>query len=403
MQSDGADIRPLADDSDNDIEQSTENLGQANLQLRVVLDTNILWVDSASDLVRREVATLLKGSIFPDVTILWYLPDVVLHERQYQMQRKALELYPSVTKIERLLGQQLNTTKDAFLKRVETVVVEACHRLGILTLDLDTKRVEWQRLIGKALYRKPPFQEGETEKGFRDSLVAEAFLQLVASPAEPPHLCRTVFVTSDKLLATTVRGEMSTPSAAVLSGIGELTGLINTLIANVDERFIARLQAKAAKLFFVSGECKDTLYYQEDLYGRIVKDFESDLNDAPDEVTYRKNGQWWVSEPQFVRKHVGRMFWATRLDVEAKAIKLDIEHWQSSLDPSAFPTGMTTLASLMSGGVAGLPPIKKTVTHKGTDSYEVGWSTEVTITEELENPRIGEIKHIGINWEAIAS
>ena len=403
MQSDGADIRPLADDSDSDIEQSTENLGQANLQLRVVLDTNILWVDSASDLVRREVATLLKGSIFPDVTILWYLPDVVLHERQYQMQRKALELYPSVTKIERLLGQQLNTTKDAFLKRVETVVVEECHRLGILTLDLDTKRVEWQRLIGKALYRKPPFQEGETEKGFRDSLVAEAFLQLVASPAEPPHLCRTVFVTSDKLLATTVRGEMSTPSAAVLSGIGELTGLINTLIANVDERFIARLQAKAAKLFFVSGERKDTLYYQEDLYGRIVKDFESDLNDAPDEVTYRKNGQWWVSEPQFVRKHVGRMFWATRLDVEAKAIKLDIEHWQSSLDPSAFPTGMTTLASLMSGGVAGLPPIKKTVTHKGTDSYEVGWSTEVTITEELENPRIGEIKHIGINWEAIAS
>ena len=403
MQSDGADIRPLADDSDSDIEQSTENLGQANLQLRVVLDTNILWVDSASDLVRREVATLLKGSIFPDVTILWYLPDVVLHERQYQMQRKALELYPSVTKIERLLGQQLNTTKDAFLKRVETVVVEECHRLGILTLDLDTKRVEWQRLIGKALYRKPPFQEGETEKGFRDSLVAEAFLQLVASPAEPPHLCRTVFVTSDKLLAATVRGELSTPSAAVLSGIGELTGLINTLIANVDERFIARLQAKAAKLFFVSGECKDTLYYQEDLYGRIVKDFESDLNDAPDEVTYRKNGQWWVSEPQFVRKHVGRMFWATRLDVEAKAIKLDIEHWQSSLDPSAFPTGMTTLASLMSGGVAGLPPIKKTVTHKGTDSYEVGWSTEVTITEELENPRIGEIKHIGINWEAIAS
>lgn len=403
MQSDGADIRPLADDSDSDIEQSTENLGQANLQLRVVLDTNILWVDSASDLVRREVATLLKGSIFPDVTILWYLPDVVLHERQYQMQRKALELYPSVTKIERLLGQQLNTTKDAFLKRVETVVVEECHRLGILTLDLDTKRVEWQRLIGKALYRKPPFQEGETEKGFRDSLVAEAFLQLVASPAEPPHLCRTVFVTSDKLLAATVRGELSTPSAAVLSGIGELTGLINTLIANVDERFIARLQAKAAKLFFVSGERKDTLYYQEDLYGRIVKDFESDLNDAPDEVTYRKNGQWWVSEPQFVRKHVGRMFWATRLDVEAKAIKLDIEHWQSSLDPSAFPTGMTTLASLMSGGVAGLPPIKKTVTHKGTDSYEVGWSTEVTITEELENPRIGEIKHIGINWEAIAS
>src|ERR1035437_3602876 len=260
MQSDGADIRPLADDSDSDIEQSTENLGLANLQLRVVLDTNILWVDSASDLVRREVATLLKGSIFPDVTILWYLPDVVLHERQYQMQRKALELYPSVTKIERLLGQQLNTTKDAFLKRVETVVVEACHRLGILTLDLDTKRVEWQRLIGKALYRKPPFQEGENEKGFRDSLVAEAFLQLVASPAEPPHLCRTVFVTSEKLLAATVRGDISTPSAAVLSGIGELTGLINTLIANVDERFIARLQAKAAKLFFVSGERKDTLY-----------------------------------------------------------------------------------------------------------------------------------------------
>src|SRR5258708_4345985 len=76
-------------------------------QLRVVLDTNILFTDSASDLVRQEAVNLIKESTFPDLEIQWYLPEMVRHERQYQMQKRALELMPPIAKVERLLGHRL--------------------------------------------------------------------------------------------------------------------------------------------------------------------------------------------------------------------------------------------------------------------------------------------------------
>ena len=73
-------------------------------QLRVVFDTNILFTDSASDLVRQEAVNLIKESTFPDLEIQWYLPEMVRHERQYQMQKRALELLPPIAKVERLLA-----------------------------------------------------------------------------------------------------------------------------------------------------------------------------------------------------------------------------------------------------------------------------------------------------------
>jgi hypothetical protein len=55
-------------------------------QLRVAYDTNALYTGSASDLVRQEIANLIAQSTFPDLEIVWYLPEIVRHERQYQME-----------------------------------------------------------------------------------------------------------------------------------------------------------------------------------------------------------------------------------------------------------------------------------------------------------------------------
>jgi hypothetical protein len=63
-------------------------------QLRVVLDTNVLYTGSASDLVRQEIATVIQQTKYADLEVVWYLPDIVRHERQYQMQKRALELQP---------------------------------------------------------------------------------------------------------------------------------------------------------------------------------------------------------------------------------------------------------------------------------------------------------------------
>ncbi|MFY9527496.1 MAG: hypothetical protein WBC04_08570 [Candidatus Acidiferrales bacterium] len=84
-------------------------------QLRVVFDTNVLYTGSASDLVRQEAANLIKQSMFPDLEIQWYLPELVRHERQYQMQKRALELLPAIGKVEKLLGHKLAITEETLL------------------------------------------------------------------------------------------------------------------------------------------------------------------------------------------------------------------------------------------------------------------------------------------------
>src|ERR1019366_6660619 len=81
-------------------------------ELRVVLETSVLFTGSASDLIRQEAASLIQQSVFPDLEVAWYLPEIVRHERQYQMQKKALELLPSVAKVETLLGIKLNITEE---------------------------------------------------------------------------------------------------------------------------------------------------------------------------------------------------------------------------------------------------------------------------------------------------
>jgi len=189
-------------------------------QLRVVFDTNVLYTGSASDLVRQEVANLIKESAFPDLEIQWYLPEVVRHERQYQMQKKALELLPAIAKVERLLGHNLAITSPILVESVEKAVSQRHEELGLLSLPLDYHRVDWHRVFLDAVYRRPPFKDGDTEKGFRDRIIVEGFLQLVADSPKTPKICRIVLVTNDGLVAQAVEAR-----TAELTN----TGILSTL------------------------------------------------------------------------------------------------------------------------------------------------------------------------------
>ena len=93
------------------------------LKLLVVFDTNILYTQVASDLVRVEVRKLIKeNSSHSDISIKWFLPSVVIDERKYQMQKKAFELLPSLQKIEKLIGHQLNITEEILIQRIDEVL-----------------------------------------------------------------------------------------------------------------------------------------------------------------------------------------------------------------------------------------------------------------------------------------
>ncbi len=414
---------------------------QQKSQLRVVFDTNALYVTStslgsASDLVRQEIADLIAESKYPDLDILWHLPEVVRHERQYQMQSEALKLRSAVNRIERLLGHNLALTDQILLDHVETKINEKEKTLELHELKLDHNRVDWIALIHSASYRLPPFSPGEREKGFRDAIVAESFLQLVGDSPKSPKLCRVVLLTSDELLSKAVNERIpSLPNVSVLASMEELKGLINTLVSDVDEEFIARLKPKAEKLFFTSSDEKDSLYYKEDVRGRITEQFKTELAARPEVTAFRKNGQWWIGRPNFARKEGRRTFWISRIEIDVEAGNVTAEPESAARGLLDAVEGMTTpsvsyvplynqlssqgvisgsyhhssptspasvVNSLWAGGTTLIPLMNRVVTQKGKDVYEVLWSTELTLAKELKKGHIEEIKHIDINWQSIS-
>ena len=109
-------------------------------ELKVLFDTSILFTQVAYDLTRPDVRQLIeKHSSHSDLALTWYLPRVVVDERQYQMQQRALALLPSLEKLEHLLGHRLNVTPDILATRVEAAINDQIEKMSITVLDLDTR------------------------------------------------------------------------------------------------------------------------------------------------------------------------------------------------------------------------------------------------------------------------
>jgi hypothetical protein len=415
-------------------------------QLRVVFDTNALYVmpnslGCTSDLVRQEIADLIAEAKHPDLDLVWYLPEIVRNERQYQMQVEVLKLRFAILKIERLLGHNLALTDQVLLEHVATKINETERHLGLQEIKLDTNRVDWTVLINSASYRLPPFRSGETEKGFRDAIVAETFLQLVNDSPKTPKYCRIVLVTGDELLSAAVRARISSlPNVSVVPNIQELRGLINALVSNVDEEYIAMVKPRASRMFFITNAEKDTLYFTETIKDKLTENFAAELASYPQGTTFRSNGQWIINDPNFAKKEGNRIFWTSRIEILVEAgnyMTTDQGQISYPLSPSGsylgspvqtikgitptmigpFPTSYFKTPE-MPIGLQITPNIfesapyklsaslvtsssKRVPTHKGKDVYEISWSTAVTQKGVLKKPIIEDIRHVEVNWEAI--
>src|SRR5260370_38460402 len=112
----------MSNDSPPDSRSEKKKRRARKSQLKVVIDTNALYTGSASDLVRQEIAHVIMAAKYPDLDILWYLPEIVRHERQYQIQAEALKFRSSISRIERLLGRNFSLTCpvlwDGFITKI---------------------------------------------------------------------------------------------------------------------------------------------------------------------------------------------------------------------------------------------------------------------------------------------
>ena len=370
-------------------------------ELKVLFDTSILFTQIADDLMRPGVRQLIEeNSSHPDLALSWYLPRVVVDERQYQMQQRPLALLPNLEKLERLLGHKLNITPDILATRVEAAINDQIEKMAITVLDLDTNAVNWPTVITRAVRREPPFEAGDTEKGFRDCLIAQTFFQLVQdSPTTPSH-CRLAVVTSDKRLTEYVReGTNEAKNIRVLGSVDDLESLINTLVSEVTEEFVSDLKLQVQPFFFEK-EKESGLYYKEGLQDKLEEEFGHELEAVLNEGERRENGTWWIDDPLFNRKEKQRTYWTTTITVDAKLLK----YQRPTVPTISMPAGLADFGQLAPGIdwkellVGSHQRLEKQEIRTGKTKFQVHWSVNITQSTRLTSPRIEKLQLIGTEW-----
>jgi len=375
-------------------------------ELKVVFDTNALYTKVASDLFNHAVTELIKeNSNHPDLKITWCLPDVVMHERQYQMQRKGFELFPAIQKLERLLGQGIGINEEIIKDRVRAAIEKHIKDYNIKLVNLNTDSVDWNRIKIDAAYRRPPFEAGDKEKGFRDALITETFMQIVSGSPATPKICRIALVSDDRLLRDAVKDRSNhLENVRLLSSLGELESLISTLISEVKEEFVERIKEIAESYFYKPDE-EATLFYKEKIVKKIVDQFRAELDALPEGANYRLNGNWDIGSPGFVKKIGRRVFWASRIEVEASAYRYRVSE-SLPVDPfllSSIPQSAKWSFSGSSTGQTSQTGPPKLVSE-GKSVFEVVWTVMVIgKQEEFSSPRIESIKFIETSWDEVGS
>ena len=411
-------------------------------ELRVVFDTNPLHTSAPHELVNIAARNLIEtNSNHPDLKISWYAPELVLHERHYQMLEAAEELLPSFRKISSILGIDISVPQEQLSARIEGVIKNTIAALGITSLAIDPSRVEWSKIIHDSVFRKAPFQPGKSEKGFRDRVIMETFAQLVESSPTSPSRCRLALVTNDNRLTEATKSRLGgSTNAEVISGLDDLRNLINVMISTVSESFVKELRERATRLFFVPKDL-ETLFYREKIAQTIRDKHSLELGAIPVGADTRDQDIIEVSAPRFIEKEHQRVRWVSQIKFKSTAYKTETpfsgglsslsqspsltlgdEFAKSIIQPTINPISLldtvnrpqgfgvvpafinpNPYAAYVSGVAGGLmgptvtAPTKTPVKH-GTSTFDVSWSATIDKHKKLVRPAIDAIAFIETDW-----
>ena len=363
-----------------------------NPRLCVVFDTNALYTQVASDLVRQSVARIIKeNSDHSDLDISWHLPDVVINERHYQMSLKASELLPSMGKMEKLIGHAFGISEDSLGLFIDKAIDDAVSELGIEKESVDVEMIDWNEIISRSVSRRPPFEAGEKEKGFRDAVIGQTFIQMAERKPSTPSICRLAIVSEDKRLREYITElTTETKNVRVLSSLDELESLINTLVSEISEDFASELAGKALEIFFQKDNEK-TLYYKMSIRDEISEKFSKELSSSPVDGLKKKVGTWWVSAPVFIKKNKSRLYWVTSIEPEFELYHFDFYGQHISNDYASFLSEKNAYSSFLEK----LSESSRVIDYNAKDIFEVHWSCNLTSAHNLTSPKIEKIEYLG--------
>ncbi|WP_186258333.1 PIN domain-containing protein [Burkholderia gladioli] len=250
--------------------------------LTVVFDTNALFNADYDALVCRAALNIIeRHSNHGDLGIRWVIPEIVRGEREFQMRDSFKNVSQHVIKAEQLFGQQWGVTPDAVERRIAARIDENLAASRIDVVSCEANRVDWNDIMRRACFREPPFERGRTEKGFRDAIVCETFIQLASDLVGGDT---AVLVSNDKLIRQHIESRGVTGHRArVVEDLNALNDEIQLRVANVDADTQANIERLAQLRFLPWENIEDPncLWLRERVSERIWNEHGERLRQVP--------------------------------------------------------------------------------------------------------------------------
>lgn len=252
---------------------------QSNPDFQIILESSLVYSRGSRVFLSHSLSAAIKDlAKVRDVRVFWYLPEAVRMEREFQMITAADQQLNEFRGIERLLGTDFKVSKDDLASAIGNIIERTIADHSLSVIKLDPSRVDWLSLIRDAIFRNPPFQVGDKEKGFRDAIIIETCLQHAEKlPTKDPD-CRIVFLANDDLMvvAAEKRAEKIGKNFSVVRRLTELSSTINAVPAHLSMTEIRDILSRAASRFYQRAD-EDTLYYSAKVNDQIRVRFGSEL------------------------------------------------------------------------------------------------------------------------------
>lgn len=290
-------------------------------ELRVVFDTSAIFAKAPTELLSHDVVTVISELMEQqEPAIRWYLPETVYLERRYQMLAKADSILGHLVTAGRILGRDLAITKSQMDEGVERLLKEQVEKHKVFVAPLNIEKVDWKLLTELATKRLPPFEK-DNEKGFRDALVLETFMQIVEETPTPATKFRVGLVTRDGLLTDAAQKRIEgAQGARVFVSLDDLKGYVATIVKEVPEKLIDALKPLAMTFFYIEDD-SSCLFAQANVKKRIKEEYAAELARIPSGADNRESVAWGIDPPRFVDSQEKTITWASRVIVEAVATR----------------------------------------------------------------------------------
>lgn len=378
-------------------------------EVKVVFDTSIIANGTAHIFLSRGVVALIQNwSENKRLNVTWYLPEVVVRERRFQMKDAAGRKIGAWQEVQRLLGNDLSDSSEATIaSKVEEAIDRSMMELNLQRLLIDTKRVDWDDVILAATDRLEPFSATKEGKGFRDKLISETFFQLVRDSIADPKECLVFFAVTDDPFFEYMQGrEPKYPNTRIVKTTEELEGQFNRLVEKLDEAQVARLQKIAKEFFFKT--------FWRDAITEIRAKYEMELQSRPGGFERRENGDIYLGHPEFLKREDERYYWASKITVSARGYVRDVGISQppsgSRVSGTSYPLASSTggssqaldpfvaAAGLSMESFSTTPPVPRMILIQGRSIFKVIWSARVETGDRFADSKIEEITSEGTSW-----